>query len=170
MALKGLLRTRNVISSSLFGKAEKRFVWLNSKLSITDVFPMVGIFQHIPIRGERSPLSQNKLRRKEKDLWSQSQELGKVSPKRCQWTSFWTDNTRIHWAEPNDALLDLVALVGRGHVPVEEQDGKQNAFFLQGRTWSPGLDRWKSTASHLHVTTQTFHCRVFLVRLSPMRS
>lgn len=50
VAFKGLLRTGNVVSSSLLGKAEKRFSVAEQQVNSTEVFMTVGIYQRISIQ------------------------------------------------------------------------------------------------------------------------
>lgn len=66
MALEGLLRTGNIISSSLFGKAEKCFASKHYRRQ--EVFTTVGIYQCHLHPGRMITPSQNKLGIKVEDL------------------------------------------------------------------------------------------------------
>lgn len=86
------------------------------------------------------------------------------APKSCQWTSFWISNTWIRVSRAQWCSVSPRGARRTGMCLLEEWDEKQIIFFWQGRTWSPGLDRWESTTSHLQVSCCTggeFCCASF---------
>lgn len=90
--------------------------------------------------------------------------LARCPPSPANEPPFGSVTHELVWAKPSDALSALVVLGGQECGCWRSVMKKKIVFFWRGRTWSPGLDRWESTTSHLQVSCCTggeFCCASF---------